>query len=669
MLSYLFFSTTSILCIFQLKNILEIYNKSFAYFKTLLLLILFLFVFAKIGLFEYLYIVKVIILLSFVWLIYKRGIKLNINDQVFFFGSLFLIYFNYNTFFSGTDIFNGFGYFSKYLFYNHNIPIIDENELIANGQYSIPQILFYNFFLSGKTVFSEMLCSYANNIFLLINFVIIFETFNHKKNYFHIICLLGILYFLIQIFGGEGTTIRTDEISIFLYFSLIIFILNISKVTYSNCIIILLCLTIALLNKPASLFFLFLPFSIIFIKFYNEKYSLLKISLSFVIAFLLFSYFYKVQSNDLNYNKFKLSLYEINSNYEDSIKNDDFDIKFEKPGSQSSVILITRDKFLNLFKSIIHENNIINSKKILLDIFDTETYKASFIIGKKILNKKTDLFSFDLIKWFILFSIFLLILFFNKEKLKINFSYIFCLYLLFILNFSASFFNEINRNTTINKNYEIATRAQKYQVEELREEITDPKYDINYSKSLTDYSRYNGWSILLIFLILNYYLYNYKKEKLKYLLIFLMLITPLRGFGNLFKIYARSFQDDFEYRKRMSVFNEIKNIKANNCLNTGALFILDIDNVENTGFNRYMRTMKYHIFDKRIVIYAADSLIFNNFKYDKFKNFNFKYLNKKNNIKCLITFSETEIEKIISLRYEKIFSKEKYNFYEINNEV
>ena len=124
-----------------------------------------------------------------------------------------------------------------------------------------------------------------------------------------------------------------------------------------------------------------------------------------------------------------------------------------------------------------------------------------------------------------------------------------------------------------------------------------------------------------------------------------MLITPLRGYGNLFKIYARSFQDDFEYRKRMSVFNEIKNIKANNCLNTGALFILDIDNVENIGFNRYMRTMKYHIFDKRIVIYAADSfLIFNNFKYDKFKDYNFKYLNK-NNIKCLITFSETEIEK------------------------
>jgi len=431
----------------------------------------------------------------------------------------------------------------------------------------------------------------------------------------------------------------------------------------------LLGLTIALLNKPASLFFLFLPFSIIFIKFYNEKYSLLKITLSFVIAFLLFSYFYKVQSNDINYNKFRVSLFEINSNYKDSVKYDDFDINFEKPGSLSSVVLITVSKFVNISKSIIHENNIINSKKILLDIFDTETYKASFSIGKRILNKKTDLFSFDLIKWFILFSIFLLILFFNRRNLKINFSYIFCLYLLFILNFSASFFYEISRNTTNNKNYEIATRAQKYQVEELKEEITDPKFDINYSKPLTDYSRYNGWSILLIFLILTYYLYNYKKEKLKYLLIFLILITPLRGYGNLFKIYAFSFQDDFEYRKRINVLNEIKNNKANNCLNTGALFILDVDNVENTSFNRFMRTMKYHIFDKRIVIYAADSLIFNNFEYDKFKDYNFKYLKKKNNIKCLITFSETEIDKIISLRYEKIFSKEKYNFYEINNEV
>ena len=49
-----------------------------------------------------------------------------------------------------------------------------------------------------------------------------------------------------------------------------------------------------------------------------------------------------------------------------------------------------------------------------------------------------------------------------------------------------------------------------------------------------------------------------------------------------------SFQDDFEYRKRINVLNEIKNNKANNCLNTGTLFILDVDNLENTSFNRFM---------------------------------------------------------------------------------
>ena len=161
------------------------------------------------------------------------------------------------------------------MFYNHNIPIVEENENIANGQYSIPQILFNNFFLSGKKVFSEELCTYANNIFLLINFVIIFEIFNHKKNYFHIICSLGILYFLIQIFGGEGTTIRTDEISIFLYFSLIIFILNIKGnlfKLYYNFVVSNYCVV----KQTCIFIFPFFTFSIIFIKFYNEKYSLLK---------------------------------------------------------------------------------------------------------------------------------------------------------------------------------------------------------------------------------------------------------------------------------------------------------------------------------------------------------------------------------------------------------
>ena len=40
-----------------------------------------------------------------------------------------------------------------------------------------------------------------------------------------------------------------------------------------------------------------------------------------------------------------------------------------------------------------------------------------------------------------------------------------------------------------------------------------------------------------------------------------MLITPLRGYGNLFKIYARSFQDDFEYRKRMMYLMKLKTLK------------------------------------------------------------------------------------------------------------
>ena len=116
--------------------------------------------------------------------------------KLFFLGSIFLIYYNYNTLFSGTDIFNSFGYFSKYLFYNQNLPSVDFYQLIAaNEKYSLPQVLFHNFFLSGKAEYSEELSNYSNNIFLLLNFIIIFEVLRNKKNYFHIFCVFGIFYF------------------------------------------------------------------------------------------------------------------------------------------------------------------------------------------------------------------------------------------------------------------------------------------------------------------------------------------------------------------------------------------------------------------------------------------------------------------------------------------
>ena len=43
------------------------------------------------------------------------------------------------------------------------------------------------------------------------------------------------------------------------------------------------------------------------------------------------------------------------------------------------------------------------------------------------------------------------------------------------------------------------------------------------------------------------------------------------------------FISDFEYRKRMRYLMKLKTLKQQ-LLNTGALHI-DIDNVENTGFN------------------------------------------------------------------------------------
>ena len=646
MLSYFFFSTTSILCIFQLKNILEIYNKSFSYLKTLLILIFFIFILINLGLFKYLYIFKILIFLSLIWFLYKKQIKLSIVDQVFFLGSFFLIYYNYQTFFSGTDIFNNFGYFSKYLFYFQNLPSIDSDQKIFNGQYSLPQIIFHNFFLGGKKIFSEELSNYSNNIFLLINFIIIFEIFKHKKNYFHIFCTFAIFYFLINIFGAEGLTIRNEEISILLYFSLIVFVINIDKVSYSDCFIIILSLTMALLNKPSTLFFIFLPFSITFIKFYNEKYSLTKILLSFFIALLLFSHLYKIHLHPLQYGKLNVSILETHE------KN------FKIPEVKKNIILISTDRFVEIVKSIINKTNIDNSKIILIDMFDTETYKASFSISR-IFSKNISIeyFSLNLKKWFFLFSIFLIILFFKRRSLKLNFLYIFFLYSLFVINFSASFVNETIKHTVHNKNYEIAKS---------KNEITDsPKYDIVYTQPVTDYSRYNGWSIFLIFLCLTYYLYNYEKDKLKYLLIFLILISPLRAFGNLIKVYKNSEQYRVEYNKEMNVLNEIKDKNVKNCLNKGTIFILDKDVRKNINFNRKVKTIRYYMMKTKLNIYSANDFFPEHFTYDQFLSYDFNYLSKKNNIMCIITHSETEVDKVILSRYKNIFNKGKYNFYQI----
>ena len=651
MLSYLFFSSTSILCIFQLKKILEIYSEKFAYFKTVILLTFFLLILSNIGLFKYLYIIKFLIFLSLLWFIYNKQIKINLVDQVFFFSSFFLVYYNYNTFFTGTDVLNGFGYFSKYLFLNKTLPIGVGDEFIANGKYSLPQILFHNFFLSGSNFFSEELCNFSNNIFLLLNFIIIFEIYKSNKNYIHLAFALGIFYLLINIFGGEGKTIRTEELSILLYFSLAIFIIKINTLSFFNCSIVTISLLLALLNKVTSIFFIFLPFSLLFLKFYNDKYFLTKIVLSFTIAFLTFSYVYKIQSNEMNYNNFRIGIAKLNN-----------DFSFEKPDPSKTVIIITSYKFNDLIKSLIHKDNIDNSQKIFLDMFDTETYKASFSIGRKIFNN-LDIFSLDLKKWFLLFSISLIIIFFKRKNLKINYIYFFILYLVFVINFSASYINEISRNLTSNK---------KYEINKLNDEINEnSKYLITYSKpAVTDYGRYNGWSILMIFLFLTYYFYNYEKKKLKYILIFLMLITPLRAYGNLIKIYKYNNEDNEQKIKKMSVFNQIKNKNANNCLDRGTLFILDFDNKKNTAFNRTMRSLKYYNFEKRLAIYAVDSLFWSETSdYDKILDYNFEYLRENNNVQCLITYHRSEVDGLISTRYKKIYSKDKFNFYQIEKEL
>ena len=109
---------------FSIKEYFENLQQKIFLFENTFNSNIFIFILIKLGLFKYLFIFKIITLISLIWFLYKKQIKINIVDEAFFLGSIFLIYYNYNTLFSGTDVFNSFGYFSKYLFYNQNLPSV-----------------------------------------------------------------------------------------------------------------------------------------------------------------------------------------------------------------------------------------------------------------------------------------------------------------------------------------------------------------------------------------------------------------------------------------------------------------------------------------------------------------------------------------------------------------
>jgi hypothetical protein len=654
---YVSFALFSVICIYQLKSFLFSNSREFSYFKTLLILILFLFLLTILGLLKYLFYFKFIFLIIFFSNFIKKKVFFYIEDKIFFFCSFFFIYYCYNSFLGGTDIYNYYGYFSKYLFYNNLIPSQNDS-LIISAQYSLPQILFNNFFLNGSNIFSEELCVYAFNIFIILNFINIFDI-NYlkqlKKIYFFL--SLIILFLLMNIFGAEGLSIITDEISIFLILSSTLMILNISKINLQNSFFITLGYSMAFLNKPSFIFMFMIPLLFFAVKFFDKKIELLKSFFIVALIFILSTSFIKFQNFKLYDNKLNNWIGYLNSN------------NYNNKKIQDEGVVIRPNDFISinklLFTMIGSEINSfeVNSFKYLVkDFLSTEVYKAAFFAPVKFILQKNDFdkdyfkfLSVNIIKWFTIISLLTITLIFFKKKLKIKLQYFVILYLLFLINIYASFLNEFTKHIIPMKIF---------QNDGIRMEII---YTLKYSGPYSDYSRYNGWSIYVLFLFLTYYSLKSNPKFLYYIGIFLLLIAPIRAYGNFFHI--KKFDKDENQiisNNILKSFN-LKNNAINTCLNEGSLFLMDQTNNENLNSNRRTRSLKYFYDNKKIEIIPIDHLIHNfDNNYNKLREVDFGYLKKNKILTCLITEKNSKVDEILSEKFNFIKNESsKYVFYKL----
>lgn len=653
LLHYISFALFSVICIYQVKSFLFSKAREFSYFKTLLILILFLFLLTASGLLKYLFYLKFIILIIFFSNIIKKKNFFYLEDKIFFFCSIFFIYYSYNSFLSGTDILNYYGYFSKYLFYNNLFPSQNDS-LILSAQYSLPQILFNNFFLNGSSIFSEALCVYSFNIFIILNFINIFDiNFLKQLKKIYIFLSLIILYLLMNIFGSEGISIMTDEISIFLILSSTLMILNINKINLQNIFFITLGYSMAFLNKPSFTFMLMIPLLFFAVRFFDKKIELFKSFFIVALIFILSTSAIKFQNFKLYDNKLNNWIGYLNSN------------NYNNKKIQDESVVIRPNDFISINKSLFTAIKLSESnsfKYLVKDFLSTEVYKAAFFAPVKFILQKNgfdkDYFKFlsvNLIIWFAIISLFTITLFFLKKKLKIKFYYFVILYLLFLTNIYSSFLNEFTKHTIPKKIFQ----NDGIGIETI--------YTFEYSGHYSDYGRYNGWSIYVLLLFLTYYSLKSNPKFLYYIGIFLLLIAPVRTYGNFFHIKKFDKNDNQIISNNFLKSFNLKNNAIYACLNEGSLFLMDQTNKENLNSNRSTRSLKYFYDNKKIEIIPIDHLIHNfDNNYNKLSEVDFGYLKNNKILSCLITEKNSKVDQILSKNFIFIENESsKYVFYKL----
>ena len=640
MIEYLSISIFSFLAIFSLSKIIS-YHQRFDYLISITLITFISLIALLADFFLIILISKICLILILIFLLFKKKVKFSKFDFLFFSIFLFLLYFNYGDQFYKQDVINGYGHFTKAIFYSSGLPHYENLTNFKNYNLSFLAPSYYNFYLAGLNLFREDVVILSHNIFIVFCiFTILKSEYITRKNIFSVIFFIIIFYLLIGIFFQNGKNILSEEITISLIFALTIFLLE-NKNNNNKKIFLLTILFFLLIGfgKKSNLFLLIFPISTYLIFQKNKISAYFKII--FFISTVIFSYnlYTELNSNKLKEINKKFFLIEMNLDFKNLLydENDPI-INIENYGNllipNLKIYPDTLQKILiryNYYSSEASETYNNKVKLIFKDTFDIEVYKASilppvrYLINSLKINYKFPRLSIKLLHWLFIISIIYFLLHFQNQNNK---SFKNDLKIFYIISLTAIF---INTSLVLedlfyhNENINLAQNTIAFH-DEFR-----PR----------DTARYLGWSIFFSINIILYLIFIDNKKFnfsiLIFILIFLLIVSPLRTYAHVFKILSYKENTD-AINKNYKIF---KNNFLENCKKDKYTIIADTDPARKT-FQIFIYRFHFHKFLK---FYIKDEESEKNFANSLVNDYS--SILKNNQIGCIIVKKNSLLNTVI----------------------
>lgn len=648
MIEFVTLSTFSFISILSLGKIIN-YNSRFNYFIAIILLTLISLICLGSQLNFLLILIKIFLVTIFFYLLIKKKIRIEKFDYVYLITFIFLLYFNFNDFFSKTDVLGGYGYQIKVIFLNSKLPHLDQMTNFNYGGLGIIQGVYFNYFISGLFNFREDTIILSQNLFMIICFATVLKPSDLKNwnKILQVIIVFAIFYFLTTIFLQNGKNILAEDFMILFIFALTIFIIeHKDKINFKSFTFLIICFFLLGLGKKTTLFLLLFPLGILIFNNDNSKKKFINfIVLTLILIFSInfsFNLDSKLVNNIQNKPWHKIHFHEA---YIKNLKNKSNDLSFERKSDDIfiegnllpslTVISPKLTVFNNYYqKSYIRYKAFKSNKDIFLNnlyntvisnIIDIEIYKASllppirFIVNRLNLDYKFPRLSIILYYWiififFLYFYIFINLKNFQKKR-ESFYKFSFLTTLIIFINVLLVFEDLLRHAEIIN----------------LKEKIFSFKLD----PTDRDSSRYLGWSIMFSILC-SIYLAK-KTISLKFskfiniILITLMLVVPARGYAHLFKVHKEK-KAHFNLKKNYIQFSS----KLRKSCDENLPIIIFDDDYSKHNFTQFM----YEFYDYQFMqfhINKNDKEIFENFyKKDLFENLNCLIVNDNLPVKLII---------------------------------